>query len=237
MRRVWVWSGSGFFCGLGFRSCLGAWKQHKMLSFFLFRFFREFFLCYFCRSPCLRGCLETSYSRISLGTSPSFLVLSWLCLGFFIWWLLARNFPRKMSCCGDPIGARGVLLLLGSAGPILSVTPAILDCVSDDFCCRASLTMYFLFPSLRKPRRFVWSQCDSWPWFLFLCFGTIRFVSTSVSSDARGVSSPKSVCFWFGSGCAIVFSSSSSCSPLLAHDHGEEQARLHDDVTAHPPPL
>ena len=73
-------------------------------------------------------------------------------------------------------------------------------------------------------------------------FGTIRFVSTSVRSDASGVSSLKSVCFWFGSGCAIVSSSSSSsssssCSPLLAHDHGEEQARLHDDVTAHPPPL
>ena len=30
-----------------------------------------------------------------------------------------------MSCCGSPIGARGVLFL-GSAGPILSVTPAIL---------------------------------------------------------------------------------------------------------------
>ena len=139
-------------------------KTAQNAVLFSFSFFSGVLLVLFCRSPFLRGCLEMSSVGVSHGTSPSFWVLSWLCSGFFfICWLLARNFPRKMSCCDYSLGARGVLLFLGSAGPILSVTPAILDCVSVDLCRRVSLTIYLLFPSRRKPRYFVWFQCDSGP--------------------------------------------------------------------------
>ena len=49
----------------------------------------------FCRSPFLRGCLDMSYGGVSHGTSPSFLVLSWLCSGFFLLMVAGKKLPSQ----------------------------------------------------------------------------------------------------------------------------------------------
>ena len=49
----------------------------------------------FCRSLFLRGCLEMSSGGVSHGTSPSFLVLSWLCSGFFHMLVAGKKLPSQ----------------------------------------------------------------------------------------------------------------------------------------------
>ena len=134
-----------------------------MLSFFLFRFFGSSSCAIFCRSPFLRGCLVMSYGEISFGTSPSFLVLSWLCLGFFHMMVAGKKLPSQDVLLRLSYWSKRSSFIFRFRGTDLICNPSHSGCVSDAFCRRASLSMYFLFPSLRKPRRFVWFQCDSWP--------------------------------------------------------------------------
>ena len=78
-----------------------------LLVFFLF-VFSGVLLALFCRSILLRGVFGTSY----LGTSPSGLVLHWLCLGFVHRMVAGKRLPsntdvlmwfsfleRKGLCC------------------------------------------------------------------------------------------------------------------------------------------